>query len=368
MESLSFLGIWHSDNFSLSQNIHSKTPPSFTSFQHVVAEEVVHKKRYYLICSKPGKMSAMQNITTSLNETVTTDPSGDWSQQETIEVTGVGKMSSTIQNVTFFVTNTLATDPRDWSQQQMIVLSVICAFVVLILLLTCYCCRRRKKQSRGSKRSNAKDNEAEIMSPHVVRAQGSFVSASELPKGALLHGTEKLRAAKLDGRGVRVAVIDSGIDKDHTGFNGMVRKQKWYLGGKPLSEDDHGTHVAGTIHFMAPQAELYDYRVFGKRTFGGMTTSQAIVEAIQQAVKDGCHVINMSLSVSYPHLSIHSAVKAAAKKGVVMVCAAGNSGDGDSTTNEMNTYPARLKETISVAAVKKVNGVRNNASERERRW
>ena len=133
--------------------------------------------------------------------------------------------------------------------------------------------------------------------------------------------------------------------------------QKWYLDGVPLTKDDHGTHVAGTIHFMEPQAELYDYRVFGKRTFGGMTTSQAIVEAIQQAVKDGCHVINMSLSVSYPHPSIHSAVKAAAKKGVVMVCAAGNSGDGDSTTNEMNTYPARFKETISCAAVKKVNGM-----------
>ena len=311
-------------------------------------------------------MSAIQNVTTSLNETVTTDPRGDWSQEETIEVNGVGKMSSTIQNVTTLVTDTLTTDPRDWSQQQMIVLSVIGAFVVLILLLTCYCCRRRKKQSRGSGSSNTKNKEAEIMSPHVVRAQGSFVSVSKLPMGALLHGAEKLSAAKLDGRGVRVAVIDSGIDKDHTGFNGMVRKQKWYLDGKPLAEDDHGTHVAGTIHFMAPQAELYDYRVFGKRTFGGMTTSQAIVEAIQQAVKDGCHVINMSLGVSYPHPSIHSAVKAAAKKGVVMVCAAGNSGDGDSTTNEMNTYPARFKETISCAAVKKVNGVRNNVSKRKK--
>lgn len=43
-----------------------------------------------------------------------------------------------------------------------------------------------------------------------------------------------------------------------------------------------------------------------------------------------------------------------------MVCAAGNSGDGDATTNEMFAFPARWKETISVAAVKKVNGVRKS--------
>ena len=67
----------------------------------------------------------------------------------------------------------------------------------------------------------------------------------------------------------------------------------------------------------------------------------------------------MSLRVSYPIVpAVESAVKFAAGKGVVMVCAAGNSGDGDATTNETYAYPARWKQTISVAAVKKSSGVR----------
>jgi subtilisin family serine protease len=50
---------------------------------------------------------------------------------------------------------------------------------------------------------------------------------------------------------------------------------------------------------------------------------------------------------------VKKAVEYAKKKGVHLICAAGNSGDGDPTTNELNSYPARWNETISVAAVKK---------------
>ena len=108
---------------------------------------------------------------------------------------------------------------------------------------------------------------------------------------------------------------------------------------------------------MAPQAELYDYRVFGKT--GDHGGDEAIAMSIRQAVQDGCQIINMSLRVSYPIVpAVESAVKFAAGKGVVMVCAAGNSGDGDPTTNEMFAYPARWHQTISVAAVKKSSGVR----------
>ena len=172
----------------------------------------------------------------------------------------------------------------------------------------------------------------------MTRSAGAVVNASNrLPVGTILHGAEKLRMAGFDGRGVRVAVIDSGIDKDHPGFDGKVVKQVWYRGGTPLVEDDHGTHVAGTIHFMAPAAALYDYRVFGET--GEYDGDNAIAMSIRQAVADGCQVINMSLRVSYPIVpAVESAVKFAASKGVHMVCAAGNSGDGDPTTNEMFTY------------------------------
>lgn len=80
----------------------------------------------------------------------------------------------------------------------------------------------------------------------VVRKDTSVeISEDNLPLGILLTGGSKLRQEGLTGKGVRVAVIDSGIDADHPGFNGRVMKKVWYRGGTPLSEDDHGTHVGG---------------------------------------------------------------------------------------------------------------------------
>jgi len=152
-------------------------------------------------------------------------------------------------------------------------------------------------------------------------------------------------------------VIDSGIDASHPGFHGCVNSEKqWYRYGTSLDHDDHGTHVAGTIHFLAPQAELHDYRVFGQD--GELDGDAAVAKSIRHAVDvTQCHIINMSLSVSYPlREEVKKSIKYAAKKGVHLVCAAGNDGDGDPTTNEIYCYPAMMKETISVAAVRKDDG------------
>lgn len=61
-----------------------------------------------------------------------------------------------------------------------------------------------------------------------------------LPLGVRLTGAEKLRSEGLTGKGVRVAVIDSGVDANHPGFHDMVKQQLWYRHGRPLSQDDHG--------------------------------------------------------------------------------------------------------------------------------
>lgn len=134
----------------------------------------------------------------------------------------------------------------------------------------------------------------DVKRPHVTRSPASKTPDEEhLPVGIQLTGGERLRSMGLRGQGVKVAVIDSGIDKDHPGFSGKVVEQTWYRSGTPLDQDDHGTHgkiemdnkayprvsrdkagsvlltlpdffpVAGTIHLMAPDAQLYDYRVFG---------------------------------------------------------------------------------------------------------
>lgn len=180
------------------------------------------------------------------------------------------------------------------------------------------------------------------------------VDEDHLPEGVILTGGKKLHKEGLNGEGVKVAVIDSGIDQEHPGFKGQVKEQNWLRAGTPLSEDDHGTHVAGTVHLMAPKADIYDYRVFGKD--GSLGVDAAIAKSIRLATDSGCQIINMSLGGPFPNDTIWEAVQYASSKGVLMVCAAGNEGDNNPLTNEIS-FPASYKECMSVAAVSKVQGL-----------
>jgi len=188
-----------------------------------------------------------------------------------------------------------------------------------------------------------------VIPPTFKTAEVSVTSHSRiaLPLGVRMAGADKLHSDGLTGKGVRVGVIDTGIDADHLGFHGMVKHRKWYRQG-PLKK--HGTHVAGTIHMLAPEAEIFDYRIFG--TEGEISTDDALSIAIRHAVDDGCDVINMSLGMDFPDPIVGEAIAYAYENGVLMIVAAGNDGDGDVLTNEMK-WPAMRPEVISIAAVKK---------------
>jgi len=203
------------------------------------------------------------------------------------------------------------------------------------------------------------DTENAVIAPSVIR-EATFKDEEvgkdffqKLPYGVKLTGADKLHAEGLTGKGVRVAVIDSGVDGDHPGFHDMVKEQVWFRYGSPLSQDDHGTHVAGTIHMMAPEAEIYDYRVFGDE---GMRVDVAIERSIRMAVEDGCDVINMSLGGPRANWRIGRAVRYAHAQGIPMIVAAGNEGDNNPLTNE-RSYPAMRPEVVSIAAVSKRNNL-----------
>jgi len=275
------------------------------------------------------------------------------------------------------------TSPKEWTDDQYLSLATGVLFLWTMVLLVCIYKRNKRQQEDDTYMNmSLNDNKEALLNrgqnspssykytmvrPKVARGESKPAAASygggldatnpsKLPLGARLHGAHKLRADGLTGSGVRVAVIDSGIDHAHPGLHDKVRMKRWFRHGTPLEEDDHGTHVAGTIHFLAPDADLYDYRVFGKD--GDSDGDLAIAKSIRVAVDiDKCHVINMSLRCSYPvRPEIKKAIRHAHKKGVHLICAAGNDGDGNPLTDEPYTFPARFDETISVAAVRKEKG------------
>jgi subtilisin family serine protease len=179
------------------------------------------------------------------------------------------------------------------------------------------------------------------------------------------------------GKGVKVAVMDTGIDYDHPDLGGCFgdgcRVAYGYdLVGdafnadssspsydpNPVPDDDpddcqgHGTHVAGIVGAngqvvgVAPEVTLGAYRVFGCE---GSTTSDIMIQAMEMALADGMDVLNMSIGSSYqwPQYPTAQASDRLVNKGVVVVASIGNSG---STGTYSAGAPGVGKKVIGVAS------------------
>ena len=105
------------------------------------------------------------------------------------------------------------------------------------------------------------------------------------------------------GRGVTVAIIDSGVEPDHPAIGGrLVRSLRVESDGDarrivddPAATDmvGHGTACAGIIHGIAPEADLISVRVLGPDNRGG---GAAFATALEWAIEEGLDVVNLSLS------------------------------------------------------------------------
>jgi subtilisin family serine protease len=202
--------------------------------------------------------------------------------------------------------------------------------------------------------------------------------AQSLPWGVSRIDAPKAWAASR-GAGIQVAVIDTGIDKTHpdlvdniaggVNFVATGRGMKTTVDPTAWNDDNgHGTHVSGTIAAadnaigvigVAPQARLYGVKVLNS---AGNGYTSDIISGIQWSVANQVQVISMSLGQSTPLQALQDAVDAADNAGIVVVVAAGNTGDGDAATNNVG-YPARYASTIAVAATDNTDHIASFSSD-----
>jgi subtilisin len=152
------------------------------------------------------------------------------------------------------------------------------------------------------------------------------------------------------GKGVTVAIVDSGVEGDHPAIGGALRRSvRVELDGEDATVVDdeavdvvgHGTACAGIIHALAPAADLLSVRVLGPDNRG---KGASFAAGLEWAVAEGAGVINLSLSSRSDALFgvFHDLADQAYFAGVLLVCAANNVA--------VASYPSLFAAVVSVAA------------------
>lgn len=158
------------------------------------------------------------------------------------------------------------------------------------------------------------------------------------------------------GKDVVIAVIDTGVDYNHPDLRANIIGGKDFTGkGDYMDGNSHGTHVCGTIAAanngsgivgVAPDAKILALKALDDNGAGDMSN---VIAAIKYATDYGVDIISMSLG-GPGSPALHRAVKDAVAKGIILICAAGNEGDGDPNTEELS-YPGAYAEVIEVGAI-----------------
>ncbi|WP_088070652.1 S8 family serine peptidase [Gottfriedia luciferensis] len=193
---------------------------------------------------------------------------------------------------------------------------------------------------------------------------------------------DKLHKEGITGKGIKVGVLDTGIDYNHpdlkdafkggydfvnndsdpmeTTYKDWQASKQPEMNGSSQYYTAHGTHVSGTIvgqnkndsevsvEGVAPDADLYMYRVLGPY---GSGSTENVIAGIDKAVQDGMDVINLSLgaTVNDPYYPTSTAINYAVLNGVTAVVAAGNNGPNDFTLGSPGT--AALALTVGASDV-----------------
>ncbi|CEG28633.1 S8 family peptidase [Bacillus sp. B-jedd] len=186
-------------------------------------------------------------------------------------------------------------------------------------------------------------------------------TVNEVPSGVELIQAPKIWG-ETKGKGITVAVLDTGCDIDHPDLKDRI------IGGRNFTSDDrgnpdifkdyngHGTHVAGTIAAgangfgvigTAPEANLLIIKVLGRN---GSGQYKWIIDGINYAVEQKVDIISMSLGGPNDMPELHEAIRNAVRNNILVVCAAGNEGDGKDDTNEF-AYPGCYNEVVSVGSI-----------------
>jgi subtilisin family serine protease len=194
----------------------------------------------------------------------------------------------------------------------------------------------------------------------VSNSRGRFVDGSDDSWGIkAVRANESL----FSGKGVRIAILDTGVFKDHTDLTGRkIKTKKFVDSGTAMDADGHGTHCTGIAcghrdsngirYGVAFESEIYCGKVLNDQ---GEGTDGGILAGIEWAISQKCKVVSMSLGApagideTYSETYENVAIRAM-RLGTLIVAAAGNESDRPGYTAPVG-HPANCPSIMAVGAV-----------------
>lgn len=161
------------------------------------------------------------------------------------------------------------------------------------------------------------------------------------------------------GKGVKIAIVDSGINSKHPDLKVAGGMSKVGKTSPYTDQNGHGTHVAGIIGAqnntigtvgVAPSASLYSVKVLSGE---GIGTLEGVIAGIQWSIDQKVDIINLSLTTENNSLALEAIMKKAYSSGIIIVAASGNEGMNSLFKDVL--YPAAFSSVIAVGSVSEQN-------------
>jgi subtilisin len=202
---------------------------------------------------------------------------------------------------------------------------------------------------------------------HALSAPVAAGADTELDETTFTWGLQAVSApnSAATGKGVRVAVLDTGLDLEHPDLVGRTIESKSFVEGQPVQDGHgHGTHCVGTACGPREPAQLPGYGVAHEADIhvGKVLSDQGsgadggILAGIAWAVGNGCAVVSMSLGAATQPGQAYSrtyerVARRALARGTLIIAAAGNESDRDNGAVAPVGHPANCPSIMAVGAL-----------------
>jgi subtilisin family serine protease len=206
----------------------------------------------------------------------------------------------------------------------------------------------------------------------TVSSESQLAAAAIFADGSATWGlqTTKVINSPYSGLGIKVAVLDTGLDLDHPDFAGRKITSQSFIAGEAVQDQNgHGTHCIGTAcgpqkpsslprYGIAYNAEIFAGKVLSNQ---GSGSDGGILAGIDWAITNGCKIVSMSLGAATAPGDTYSKIyeqvgKRALRQGTMIIAAAGNESRNPSTGKRLSPpkpvgYPANAPSLMAVAAL-----------------